>query len=202
MPTGIYKRSESQKEKLRKARLGKSSGMKGKQHTKETLEKIRKARLGSVPWNKNTKGLMTAWNKGIPMREETRKKLSMINTGKKSPWMVGKQYALGNKGNTTSKENHYKWISDRTMVKLDKERGGPLHKQWSKDVKKRDGWKCKFNNSDCVGTIVAHHIFSWRDYPELRYKIDNGITLCKFHHPLTRKGEKESIPIFIKLIVS
>ena len=30
--------------------------------------------------------------------------------------------------------------------------------------------------------IRAHHILPWR-IVELRYNINNGITLCQFHHP-------------------
>ncbi len=32
-----------------------------------------------IPWNKGKKGLQTAWNKGTPTREETKRKLSQAN---------------------------------------------------------------------------------------------------------------------------
>lgn len=36
---------------------------------------------GGTPWNKNKTGLQIAWNKGIPMRESTKKKLSDARKG-------------------------------------------------------------------------------------------------------------------------
>lgn len=68
------------------------------------------------------------------------------------------------------------------------------------EVKKRDNWKCKLLSSNCKGRLEAHHIFNWVDYPELRYVVNNGITLCAFHHPRGREEEKRMIPIFQELL--
>ena len=45
-----------------------------------------------------------------------------------------------------------------------------------------------------------YRILSWRDYPELRFNINNGITLCHAHHPRKRAEEKRLIPIFKELV--
>ena len=42
--------------------------------------------------------------------------------------------------------------------------------------------------------IQAHHIKLWKDYPDLRFEVDNGVTLCKrchieIHRDLRKKGE-------------
>ncbi len=55
-------------------------------------------------------------------------------------------------------------------------------------------------NSDCYGKIVVHHILGWTAFPELRYKEDNGIALCKFHHPRKRADEARLSPYFQELI--
>ncbi len=53
-----------------------------------------------------------------------------------------------------------------------------------------------------TGKVIAHHILGWSAYPELRYEINNGITLCHFHHPKKRIDEGRLIPIFQKLVGS
>lgn len=58
------------------------------------------------------------------------------------------------------------------------ERGRYRNKMWVKAVKDRDGWKCVGCGS--TDDLHAHHIKRWRDYPDLRYDVDNGATLC---HP-------------------
>ena len=53
-------------------------------------------------------------------------------------------------------------------------------KQWVKAVKDRDNWTCQ----ECGATnnLHAHHIKRWKDYPDLRYDLDNGVTLCHTCH--------------------
>lgn len=66
----------------------------------------------------------------------------------------------------------------------------------------RDRWKCKIDNEDCLGKLEAHHILRWKDYPELRYEIKNGISLCHYHHPRKIAEEKELIPMFNNLVLT
>jgi hypothetical protein len=40
---------------------------------------------GNIPWNLGKKGIMTAWNKGIPCSDKTKKKLSKYFKGKPGP---------------------------------------------------------------------------------------------------------------------
>lgn len=61
-------------EKIRKTSTGRthsqkskdkiSNARKGMNFSKETRDKMRDVKLGLNPWNKNTKGLQIAWNKG------------------------------------------------------------------------------------------------------------------------------------------
>jgi len=49
-------------------------------------------------------------------------------------------------------------------------------KSWSIRVKKRDNYTCQKCGSK--EQLIAHHILSWKDYPNERYKTNNGRTLC------------------------
>lgn len=98
-------------------------------------------------------------------------------------------------------EMHYRWIEDRKRLKDDhRERGGQLMREWSKMVKSRDKWKCRLSNNNCCGKIESHHILGWKAFPELRYDINNGITLCHYHHPRKRAEEKRLSPYFQEII--
>ena len=133
-------------------------------------------------------------NTGITHTAETRKNMSIAHKGQK-PWNTGKK-----RPEITGK-NHPRWIKNRTELKTDRQKSyDTKYKYWMLEVKRRDGWKCKINNKDCHGSLEAHHILPWRDYPELRYEINNGITLCHAHHPLKRAEEKLLIPKFRGLI--
>jgi len=84
--------------------------------------------------------------------------------------------------------------------KKQEERNDSAYQNWVKQIKKRDNCICKINNQDCSGYCIVHHILPWRDYPELRYNINNGITLCQFHHPRKRVEEQKLIPFFQSMV--
>ena len=60
------------------------------------------------------------------------------------------------------------------------DRNSERYKQWRSAVFKRDGYKCQ----DCgvSADIQAHHVKTWKNSKELRYDVDNGITLCRKCH--------------------
>ncbi len=97
------------------------------------------------------------------------------------------------------RENSPCWIADRTKLKTD-DRRSIKNNCWVEDCKKRDGYKCKIGNSECCGQLEVHHILSWKDHPELRHDLNNGITLCHFHHPRKRAEEKALQPYFKNLL--
>ena len=117
---------------------------------------------------------------------------------------------LGTKGSEKQKavmrakkgELHPRWINDRTTVVGRHNRS--FHdsdmKRWRIGVYQRDNYKCKIADTSCRGRLEAHHILVWKDYPELRYEINNGITLCHYHHPKTRQKESELVDYFLGLL--
>lgn len=100
-----------------------------------------------------------------------------------------------------SGENNHRWIKDRNELKKSEDkRLDSAYMNWRRLVYKRDSFKCKINNSDCISQVEAHHILPWRDYIELRYDVNNGITLCKHHHPRKYSEEQRLSPYFKELI--
>lgn len=57
----------------------------------------------------------------------------------------------------------------------------PKFLKWAFAVKKRDGFVCKVCGLKSV-ELNSHHLNSWDAYPEQRYDVVNGITLCLGHH--------------------
>ncbi len=53
--------------------------------------------------------------------------------------------------------------------------------EWRNAIYKRDGFVCQICNK-IGGILNADHIKPWIDFPELRYEISNGRTLCKECH--------------------
>jgi len=97
-------------------------------------------------------------------------------------------------------ENAWNWKGGLEFRKRNDERNDSAYLAWARTVKLRDNWKCQFLGKDCEGNLVAHHILPWRDYPAERYNVNNGITLCEYHHTRKRKDELKSIPLFQDII--
>ena len=62
-------------------------------------------------------------------------------------------------------------------------RQSPEYRAWNVAVKKRDGFQCIWCHSEYQ--LEAHHLYSFSSFPELRFDIKNGITLCNFCHRQT-----------------
>jgi len=129
--------------------------------------------------SKALKGLNT-WTKGIKKSEDSRKKNSEGHRGNKS----------------------YLWKGGITPINRSI-RNGIEFRLWREAVFARDNWTCQKHNIK-GGNLHPHHIQNFAQYPELRFAIDNGITLCrdchmKFHKKNGRKNNtKEQLGEFLK----
>lgn len=56
------------------------------------------------------------------------------------------------------------------------------HRAWAKAVKRRDNYTCQRCGCHSKRGMHAHHIWSFAEFPEKRYDIDNGVTLCAQCH--------------------
>ena len=121
------------------------------------------------------KGHIT-WNKGKKTQLETIEKLRLSHLGKPGPktkfkkgFMSGEK-ASNWRGGVTPKN---KVIRRSLEFQL-----------WREAVFKRDDWTCRWCGQR-GGILHPHHIKPFAYYPELRFAIDNGITLCKACHMTT-----------------
>ncbi len=119
----------------------------------------------------------TSWNKGIPATDGHRKAISESLKG----------------------ENHWNWQGGKTAENHIR-RNQLEYKQWRDAVFERDGHKCRIDNADCIHEINAHHILRFAEHKDLRFDVNNGITLCKVHHPLGREKETIMEPVYKQLI--
>jgi len=174
MPTGHYKRKPMSDETKRKI----SVAMKGKKPHPNTI----KARIASP--------------KALKASQKNAKKAHEANRGKIIPLERRERISESNKHFWNKPENRrmlslrqrgdksHNWKGGKTP-KRRRLRQGIEFKLWREAVFKRDNWTCQ----ECGvrgGTtqLHPHHIKSFAEYPELRFAIDNGLTLCAVCHQI------------------
>jgi 5-methylcytosine-specific restriction endonuclease McrA len=79
-----------------------------------------------------------------------------------------------------SGENCHFWKGGITPENI-KIRMGIEFRLWRESVFARDNYTCQ-KCSQKGGKLNPHHIFNFSTYLDLRFAIDNGITLCKECH--------------------
>lgn len=140
-------------------------GRKQKPRSKEHCKKISDSKKGHSV-SAETRLKISNSIKGRKLSDETKKKIGLANKGEKSHlW----------KGGVT--ESH-QLIRSSTEYKL-----------WRKSVFERDDYTCIWcgakNGGGRTVILQADHIKPFALYPELRFAIDNGRTLCRECHRTT-----------------
>lgn len=203
-----YKLSEETRQKMSKAHLGKKRTEEHKRNMSIAMKGFKRS-----PFTEEHKLKLSQSHLGQKCSPETRLKMSLSGKGKNK----GNQYVKGHKWTEERKKrfsilktgiripklqgaNHHGWISDRTLLKTKGDRRSYAYSNWRKEVWNRDKFKCRIADEDCKGQLQAHHILRWVEYPKLRYEVNNGITLCHFHHPRKRVDEINLSPFFQKLV--
>lgn len=110
------------------------------------------------------------------IRGETRQ----LNSKTCSGQCYGEWRSLNIRGN-----KHPRWV-DGSSSEQHALRQTPEYHSWRRSVYKKDNYTCQHCGAIKL-ELVAHHEKNFKEYPELRYEISNGITLCRACHKRVHK---------------
>lgn len=141
--------------------------------SEETREKMSKAKKGLKTWNS---GLTDVYS------EETKRSMGIKNKGS-IPYNKGQAMSYDQKVklSCTNREIDIKDFDDFSMPKSKRERSKFDHSGLREECFKKYNYTC----NKCGikgGTLNAHHMKHWKDYPDLRFDINNLICLCEECH--------------------
>lgn len=187
MPSGTYKRTKENIERIKKLRVGKVPWNKNKKgvqkHSEATKDKMRKSHIGKKH-SKKTREKISESNKGKIISKETREKLRKVLSGRKNPISEAtiKKISEAKKGKPqpwNSGKNHHNWkggiTSENNKIKSSIE-----WRLWREAVFARDKWTCQ--KCERKNNFNPHHIKNFSQYHKLRFEVDNGVTLCSDCH--------------------
>jgi hypothetical protein len=206
---GLGPRTEQEKEAIRVATLGKNKGKKrtpehrrtisvkltGRKLSNETRLKISKAAqnrdlsktlhspVSRAKAAESNKGKIP-WNTGQPMLPQTREALSLSVKGVSKSREHRFKMSISRQGENTP---HW-WkggIAEQNQREHQREMHRFRYKNWREQVFERDHYRCVLEDETCSGHLHADHVKSFRNFPDLRFDVNNGQTLCKHHHEQT-----------------
>jgi len=123
-----------------------------------------------------------------PHTQEWKDNMAKILSGRiRGKYKPTSEQGLKNKRESGFKrrgENHSNWQGGKTNEGV-RVRNLIEYKLWRKSVFERDNYTCIWCGDNKGGNLQADHIKPFSLFPELRFAIDNGRTLCESCHKTT-----------------
>lgn len=169
------------------------SNFQGKHHSEETKNKISIAlklkgikppsqigRKHTAEWKENMSRIMKGRKPVIT--PEGRERIRLALTGRKASEETRRKMSIASKGRNAG-EKSCNWRGGVTPMHK-KIRKSLDYKIWRQSVYIRDKYTCVWCKQ-VGGKIVADHIKPFAIYPELRFSLENGRTMCESCHRKT-----------------
>lgn len=124
------------------------------------------------------------WNIGIPRPEETKRKMRENRT-----YATGEEHPMWGKFGS----NHPAWRENCVTPEHSRIRQSHECREWRKMVFERDNYTCvrcleKGGNGEAI-CLHSHHILEFALFPEERFELSNGATLCEDCHKYVHLNE-------------
>ena len=142
--------------------------------------------------------------KGKKMRPEVCKKLSALRKGKPQPWKRKPRTDEERRKISEGVKKVAKRGSENPSWKGGKSRERSLvqatfeYQEWRRKVFERDRFVCQDRGYSNGGILEAHHILPFSKYPDRRFDVDNGVTLCKYCHQIRHAKDPTKIETIIR----
>jgi len=132
---------------------------------------------------------LSAAHKGVPMPESVR----AIHVGSHATAETKAKMSMAHKG-LFAGSSHWNWKGGITADEH-RIRNSPEYAAWRTAVFERDNYTCQ----DCGAhsgaghrvTLEAHHVHEFAEYPDERFVVANGVTLCLACHNKTKRGGRQ-----------
>ncbi len=176
MPSGKYLKTPEHRKHLSESRIG-------MKFSEEHRKNLSLAHMGHAPIiSKETYKIIALKNTGKKRTEEIKAKLKITRARQiMRPKTESERRHLSEA--RKQNPNWHTWKGGITKPNL-AVRNSVDYKLWREAVFKRDDWTCQ-NCKQRGGILNADHIKPFAYYPELRFDINNGRTLCKECHKKT-----------------
>ena len=158
--------TDEAKAAMRAGHIGKNTGPRSPM----VIKKIADAQRGKPKHSSESRAKISAAVRGRVVSIETRRKMADAHRGSKSNFWRG--------GARKTAYKHYQNVE---------------YRNWRSLVFKRDDFTCQLCAVRGV-FLHPHHIKSYTFFPELRYEVSNGVTLCVPCHKKHHKNGGGALP--------